>query len=41
VLNGPRLPRQKIELTGRSLMCFVAEPMWKKLASDEVRSVKD
>jgi glycogen operon protein len=28
--NGPRLPRQKIEMLGRSLMCFVAEPAWRK-----------
>jgi len=32
-LDGPRLPRHKIELLGRSLMCFVAEPVWRPVAS--------
>jgi glycogen operon protein len=32
-LDGPKLPRLKIEMLGRSLMCFVAEPVWRKAAA--------
>ncbi len=39
-LDGPKLPRLKIEMLGRSLMCFVAEPSWRKPLTEELPAAK-